>query len=235
MIKNCLTSLIKSQAVMACVLLFVVFAASAGAVESDSAPAAERTVGKEAVKRDSANRLVIPENAEDVVPGDIKTQEDFLPDLKEQAPIVPAYSIWRVVFGLFFVIGLILLITYLLRAMSNRGLRLDIKGRHIRVIDNIQLGVNRTLFLVQIGAKIILLSSNDKGLSYLTEVTDPDDIKMFLTEGSPPATETTFTGQLRGAVARGGNRTPGGASGSASGTSAVDKLKERLTKLSDEK
>ncbi|MEW6200721.1 MAG: flagellar biosynthetic protein FliO [bacterium] len=177
------------------------------------------------------------QKTEDVVPPDVKTKEDFLAEPAgegEERPVITTYSIWRVVFSLIMVIGLILFITYLLRYLWARGLRLEFKGRHIRVLDTLSLGLNRVLYLVQVGSKVVMIASTDKGINMVTEITDPDEIAAILEEYKPapasPVPMAPFTSQLRQAFTRSqptesGAKTP----------SLMEKLKEKLSGLNEEK
>lgn len=225
-----LTSCFKSQVAAGCLFLLFSAALLSRPVTAAGAGAKPEPVAEQKAEADAKEPKEIKpaKNPEDVVPPDVPTKEDFLPELEEQEPLMPAYSIWRVVFGLAFVIALILLISYALRYLANRGLRLDIRGRHIRILDNIQLGVNRTLYLVQVGTKIVLLASTDKGINYLTEITDPAEVEIILEELKTAPETSSFTSQLRGAAARGPKQQ------SDRTVSMVDKLKDRLSKLSEE-
>lgn len=169
-------------------------------------------------------RLKPPVNPGASVPDDVPTREQFDEEFAQAEPAVQSYSIWRAVFGLAFVIGLILCISYLLRFMNSRGLRLDLRGNHIRIVDAVQIGMNRGLYLVQVGSKLLLVASTDKGLSYMTEITDPGDVESIL-GGENSGETSTFAGALKNAAGKvAGEKT----------ASIIDKLRGKLTKMNDE-
>ncbi len=169
----------------------------------------------------------------DLLPG-VKTREDYAPQVEgaaaKEAPALAA-GIWRMFFSLAIVILMIVGVIYLLRRVWARGMRFDLKGRHIRVLDVVSLGMNRSIFLVAIGKKVVLLGSNDKGLSFLTEVTGLENIEEA--ESLPTgAGGVSFQEELENTALRNMAQ-----SSSAQDRTVpfVDKLKSKLKKLEDEK
>lgn len=53
--------------------------------------------------------------------------------------------------------------------------KLSPKGKHIHVIESKMIGKNRFLLLVEVKDKILLLSSDEKGLGILQEWEKPKD------------------------------------------------------------
>jgi len=169
-----------------------------------------------------------------VVPDDVVTQEDFARDVfGEREEGAYSVSIWRVLGSLAIVILLIVGVVYLMRLLLARGMRYDLKGRHIRVLDVVQLGMNRSLYLVAVGKKLVLLGSSDKGLNYIMEITGggSGDIREILgayaEEGG-----VEFQQDLESAV-----ETASRESGlPATGTSDfVEKVKDKLRRLEDDR
>jgi hypothetical protein len=76
-----------------------------------------------------------------------------------------------------------------------------------------------------------MLASTDKGINIVTEITDPDEIAALLEEYKPaPAPAAPFMRQLRQAFTR--TQPP---ESSEHTTSFMDKLKEKLSGLDEEK
>ena len=94
--------------------------------------------------------------------------------------------IFRVIFSLVVIIALIIMTIFILRQVYAKSMRLDLRGHHIHVIDVVQMGVNRAVFLVRVGDKILLLGTAEKGLTYLADVTDAVDIEEPGEEELPP-------------------------------------------------
>ncbi len=134
----------------------------------------------------------------------------------------------RVVGSLVLVIALILGVVYVMKIIMAKGMRYDLKGKHIRVVDVLNLGVNRTLYLVEVGGRKLLLSnSGDKGLAFVCEVAategewtpdggisfeDEKGKEYFTTDESEPSKPVM-----------------------GMGTGFVDQLKEKIRELDDEK
>jgi len=169
----------------------------------------------------------------DLLPG-IKTREDYEvrvdgPSAKEGPSL--AAGIWRMIFSLALVILMIVGVIYLLRRVWARGMRFDLKGHHIRVLDVVSLGMNRSIFLVAIGKKVVLLGSNDKGLSFLTEVTGLENIEEA--ESLPMGGGgVSFQGELENAALQ--NMLQNNSIQDRT-VPFVDKLKSKLKKLEEEK
>lgn len=115
---------------------------------------------------------------EDVIPENIKTLEDYQGNYGGNAGrVVPGYSGWRVVGSLAIIVLLIIGSVYLLRMTMAKGLRYDLKGKHIRILDVVQLGLNRSLYLVSVGGRAMLIGSSDKGLSFISDVTGAEGME----------------------------------------------------------
>ena len=59
--------------------------------------------------------------------------------------------------------------------LENIMTKLSPKGKHIHVIESKMIGKNRFLLLVEVKDKILLLSSDEKGLGILQEWEKPKD------------------------------------------------------------
>ena len=159
----------------------------------DSAPAADADSSKPAPEKNKTKKSPDKEppraiNNTGVVPGDIQTKDDFARSLPEPRIESPVVSVGRVMLSLLLVIALIIATVYVLKYFYSRSMRMDFKGHHIRVLDTVQLGMNRAVYMVRVGDMIILLGTGDKGLVYLTDVSgavDPDQLPEPGQGGSP--------------------------------------------------
>lgn len=120
-------------------------------------------------------------------PDDITYKDDFSKNMPAPEVRSPVIYLGRVILSMFIVIALIISTVYVLKYFYSRGLglRTDIRGRHIRTLDTLQLGVNRTVYLVKIGSKIVLLGTGDRGLTFLADATDAVDVEEIDLEPQP--------------------------------------------------
>lgn len=170
----------------------------------------------------------------DVVPSDVPTLESTAGQYDGQrGKPFSGPSIWRVLFSLAIVILMIVGVVWLLKQVWARGMRFDMKGRHIRVIDVVSLGMNRSVYLVAVGKKVVLLGSSDKGLSYLMEVNDLA-VAEELPEGMPREGGVSFQGALENAAIQEIMKNQD-TENAAGGDTFIDRLKNKLKKLDEGK
>jgi len=126
---------------------------------------------------------------------------------------------------------LIVGVVYLMRLMLSRGMRYDLKGRHIKVLDVVNLGMSRGLYLISVGKRVVLLGSSDKGLNYLADVTGEEELG-----GAPGGYGggggVEFHETLRNAAAEAG--APAGPEEFRTPEAFMEKLKEKLNELDEE-
>jgi flagellar biogenesis protein FliO len=163
----------------------------------------------------------------DVVPPDIQTKDDFDQDMPAPRMDSPTISVMRVILSLLLVIALIIGTVYVLKYFYSRSMRLDLKATHIRVLDTVQLGMNRAVFMVKVGEMVILLGTGDKGLVYLTEVTDAVNMEDLIDE---PEGRGDFSSQIKSAV---GPRNKNPQSGDKL-TQFNSRLRDKLKKLDND-
>lgn len=167
----------------------------------------------------------------EIVPGDVQTMEDYeMPFARPGEEGPETVSIWRVLISLIITVLLIVGVIYVLKLFYARGMRYDLKGKHIKVMDVVSLGANKNLHLVAVGRKLILLGSSEKGMTYLTEITDPKDFEEF-TGGWRDEGSVGFPGELETAV----EGIDSSSVEAAEPVPFVDKLKEKLKRLEDDK
>jgi flagellar biosynthetic protein FliO len=207
----------------------------AAAVKTDRAAAAGKA-GDDS-RRDGP--ITFPDNAQekadaDVVPNDVPTLEKTAGRYDtERAAAFTGPSIWRVIFSLAIVILLIVGVVWLLKQVWARGMRFDMKGRHIRVLDVVSLGMNRSIYLVAVGGKLLLLGSSDKGLNYLMEVNGLEAAGE-LPEGMPREGGVSFQGALENAAIQDIVKSQSRDTRERT-VSFMDRLKSKLRKLDEEK
>ena len=137
------------------------------------------------------------------------------------------FSALRLIGSLGLIVLMIVGTVYLMRLMMAKGMRYDLKGHHIKVLDVVQLGLNRSLYLVSVGKKAILIGASDKGMSHISDVGGVDGIKEAhgeFSEDGGVGFKDSLTESLRNTV-----------SGPAAGLGIFgEKLKEKLKKLEEE-
>ncbi|MFA6448752.1 MAG: flagellar biosynthetic protein FliO [bacterium] len=190
--------------------------------------------GKDRAAATQKGPLAFPDKTaidESVVPNDVETLEKSAKkyDLPEGTSFSVS-TIWRTIGSLAVVIMMIVGVIYLMRQFWAKGMRFDMKGRHIRVVDVVSLGVNRSIFLVAVGKKHILLGSSDKGLNYLMEVTGLEGAEM--PEGLTGEGGVSFHGELENAASKDMYKTQ---SFQDRSVSFVDRMKSKLKRLDEDK
>lgn len=200
-------------------------AAEQGAPTVDTAPVATPTL-------EQPNK---PADGGKLIPDNIKTMEDY------RKPFVPdrsggpyRVSVFRVLGSLAIVVAMILALAYGLKMFWSRGMRMDLKGRHIRVLDVMTLGMNRSLFLVSVGKKIVLLGSADKGLAFLMELNGSEDLEEI---PGTPAREggVAFQSELESALTQTETKGPVIPVIPGRAVSFKDKLKSKLKRLDEDR
>lgn len=74
----------------------------------------------------------------------------------------------------FLAIGSVLFLTYVFsKYLGNKSNKLH-KGKNIKVIDSISIGLDKWLILVKTGKKVLLLCSSGKNIQLLTEMNESD-------------------------------------------------------------
>ena len=218
--------------IAACCLAIALIAAANFAEAAESrAPGAEPPAAQAAASDKLGAEKTGNENApvdmsadDSVVPSDMKTREDYRPAFDEDdEPGTRGVSVWRVMGSLAIVIMLILAFAYVMKMLWAKGMRLELKGRHIKVMDTVQLGLNRQLYLVSVGKRRVLLGSGEKGLTYLMEVGEEEVLEYG---GESPTADggVGFQGELE----RRAGEIIGGAA------PIMNRLKSKLKKLEEE-
>ncbi|MCL5677138.1 MAG: flagellar biosynthetic protein FliO [Firmicutes bacterium] len=103
---------------------------------------------------------------------------------------------WQLVeIGLLF--GLVLVLAYLTTRFLARRMTPHSVGRSFRMLDQLPLGPNRALFLVEVGGRALVVGATEQALSVLTTFEDPQAVQAFsgLVESGE---ETAESGDWRG-------------------------------------
>lgn len=72
------------------------------------------------------------------------------------------------------VVGSVLFLTYVVsKYLGNKSKKMN-RGRNIKVIDSVSIGIDKWLILVQAGNRVLLLCSSGKNIQLLSEMSDKD-------------------------------------------------------------
>ena len=143
--------------------------------DEETLPISEGTVEPVAVNEPPAGDLTD-------LPEDIPTRESFDPAPIENQPLGPTTAeYFRVLIGLLVVIGVIWGLSVLLkRFVTVRG----ISGASdtVKVLYTLSLTPTRTLYLIRLGDRILLVGAAEGGLRTLAEIDDPAEVSTVLKE-----------------------------------------------------
>lgn len=109
-------------------------------------------------------------------------------------------SIVNLFFFLLFFSAILFLAYVSTKLLGSRALK-GMKGQHLKIIDTITLGFDKQIYLVKIGEQLLLVSSSNKSIQFLTLLDNnlvrisEEDIKMH-EEVSVPKTENVFKNYL---------------------------------------
>lgn len=87
-------------------------------------------------------------------------------------------------FGLFYFLvlfGSIIFLAYISTRFIGVRTSKGLKGKHIKIIDSIVLGIDRQIFLIKVGDQLLLVSSSNKTIQFLTLI---DNNKIDIDENS---------------------------------------------------
>ncbi len=130
-----------------------------------------------------------------------------------QAPQAPArasgWALWGQVFYFLLVFCIVIGLTYLVtRALANRT-RSARHSAHLRVIDELPLGMGRSVLLIDCVDKILVVGSAERSLSPLGQIDEPTVVAQLReSHGPDDMTHTDFGAILQQALRP--NRSPSG-------------------------
>lgn len=99
-----------------------------------------------------------------------------------------------------FLFGLVLGLAYLsTRFIGSRLGGLHVRGRHLRMIEQVVVGRDRSLILIEVAGKVYLVGSTAESIRLLTTIKDPETIEAMLEvpEQPPPLDLAIIPGALR--------------------------------------
>jgi len=154
-------------------------------------------------------------------------------ELTQTAPQQPWYSLtFDLVVKLGLVIGLIYLTMWALRTYvlgpQARTRVAKLAGR-VEVLDTTHLGPNRTVYLVEVADRVLVLGATQTTLATLAEIKEPGAIDLLKARPTEPAAETpSFADQFQKLTASLTARPPAGPAAEAAGpaTFLQDKIGE---------
>lgn len=97
------------------------------------------------------------------------------------------------VLGLLLVFGIILLLCYFTTRFLGKKSLGRAKNKHMRVLETLSLGIDKSLYLILIEKKHFLFLSNKKGLEIVSEVTIDNQIEDSETENENAASVFEFS------------------------------------------
>ena len=89
-------------------------------------------------------------------------------------------SVFGLVLQMIFALALIIFLAWGLIRFFGRSLNTSFQGRWVRVIDQVSMGANRSISVVEIGGRSFLIGITDHGISLLTEIEDPELIQEMI-------------------------------------------------------
>lgn len=121
---------------------------------------------------------------------------DYTEPKEEPEKDTPVYiTALSFIFKLAVVLGLAYLTILGLKKFSNMKSKVESNQQCIRVLDQSSLGANKSLHVIQVGSKRLLVASTPGQISLLSEL-DADDIPEKIAEKAPVKKSVNFTEQL---------------------------------------
>ena len=85
---------------------------------------------------------------------------------------------WQFLLYLMVLLFVLALCWWVTRLIARRGLESQFnQSRYLNVLDRMQLAPGRTLYLVSLAGKIMLLGQGEKEISFLTEISEEDLVR----------------------------------------------------------
>lgn len=116
--------------------------------------------------------------------------------LGRETPIPDGATFLRLLAKMLVATAVAALLVVLLARFLNRARSLSALG-HIRVLDRAALAANKTVWLVQVHGKLLVVGTAGESIAPLSEFTDPEQIRSILLEYNLGATGRSFEEQLR--------------------------------------
>ncbi|MFH1436211.1 MAG: flagellar biosynthetic protein FliO [Pseudomonadota bacterium] len=108
--------------------------------------------------------------------------------------------------AVFIALGIVLLLAWLsIRLLAGRLGSFGLKGRNIKVLETMPLGYKRSLHIVEVSGKVLLLGSSDGGISVLAQL---ESDKLVLPDPKGKLVGSRFLDILKGKKTAGKPRLP---------------------------
>jgi flagellar biogenesis protein FliO len=129
---------------------------------------------------EESDTTIDPSGDADILPADLPTMEFYEQESDDGVTIGPTLADYLKVFaGLLVVIGVIWGISVLTKKLVTvQGLASSTES--LKVITTLSLTPTRTLYMIRLGDRIILIGAGDGGLRTLAEIKDPDEVATIL-------------------------------------------------------
>jgi len=114
--------------------------------------------------------VLSPDGVAQALPMESEQQEVQL-DYQEQQKLETPSVFWMVVQTIL-ALGFVLLLAWGVFRLFGRNMRTRLQGRYMRVLDEISLGPNRGIVVVEVGGKAFIIGITDHQISMLGELTD---------------------------------------------------------------
>lgn len=136
-----------------------------------------------------------------------------------------------------FLFGLVLGLAWLSTRMIGMRMGLAARGRMIRVLENVPVGRERSVMLLEVGGRVYLVGSTSDQISLIDAIEDPAVIERLMAQ-SPPEQPATFATMLPGGFREVLDKVktyaalkPPQAPGAQAEESTEDRLKQQLERL----
>jgi flagellar protein FliO/FliZ len=129
----------------------------------------------------------------------------YIRDYQQITQSAPAQPWWSMTFDLVVKLGLVIgliyltmwaLRTYVLGPQAKAKLAKNMPGR-LEVLDSTTLGPNRTVYLVEVADRVLVLGATQSSLSTLAEIKEPAAIDLLKTPQAEGAAPASFADQLK--------------------------------------
>ena len=108
----------------------------------------------------------------------------YLAGYEEVEPVSAGVSWWSTlayVISLIAVFAIVLVMAYVFARLIGGKLNARMSGQTSKVLENLPLGPNRSVCIVEMAGRVFLLGVTDSSINLLTEITDEEEIERLRT------------------------------------------------------
>ena len=109
----------------------------------------------------------------------------YLSGYEEVEPVAAGVSWWSTlayVISLIAVFAIVLVMAYVFARLVGGKLNARMSGQTGKVLENLPLGPNRSVCIVEMAGRVFLLGITDNSINLLTEITDEEEIDRLRSE-----------------------------------------------------